>query len=449
MSTSIENKTWTNAQILLLRVGIVFFGILSIPFDLHLYSSLGSASIFSFENLFQLATYRTSFITESLYAGNHFEGFYNWLIALVLAVIVALVWNSYESGKAKPDYSILYYWFRVVLRYRLALAVIFTGIVKIFPIQIPDPTLSDLHTEYGDLVLWKLYYLTNAVSTAGYIPVIGALEIVGGLFLLHRKTIVIGAGLLLAVLLNVVLVNFVYEIGEQVYSSFLFLIAAVLLVYDGPRLYTLLFKEAETKPDLFVPSFTKKIAKVRPYLQVVFLVVISFFSVKAYATWNDSGYPFPSEKGIADVAGIYDVKEFVLKGDTIPYSLVDSVRWQNVVFEKWNTLSVRENSHVKVDSLKPRITASTDRNYEYLGNGGRQFYAYDYKKAKGNKKATIQLTHKIDGARSYNFSFEQVSDKEISLKGVNEKGDSLSVKLERTSKKYLLREGRRKPIKIY
>src|SRR5690606_32374970 len=155
---------------------------------------------------------------------------------------------------------------RVLLRYRLALAVIFTGIVKIVPIQIPEPTLSDLHTEYGDFLLWKIYYLTNAVSSAGYLPLLGILEITGGLLLLNRKTTAIGAGLLAALLLNIVLVNYVYGIGEQVYSSFLLLLALAILWYDVPRLYALLFKESKTYPDGFIPYYSAKIGKFRPLL---------------------------------------------------------------------------------------------------------------------------------------------------------------------------------------
>jgi len=217
---------------LLIQLGLLFFLILSIPYDTQLFQSLSNGSFFAFENWFQLATYRTSFIPESTYAGSDVRGYYNWLIAFVTAILILIGFRKFVATHWYTDQDELYYWLRVLLRYRLALAVIFTGIVKVLPLQIPEPTISDLHTEYGDFLLWKLYYLTNGIATAGYLPVIGSLEILGGLLLLNRRTAVIGAGLLLAVLLNVVLVNYVYDIGEQVYSSFLFLIALVIFGYD-------------------------------------------------------------------------------------------------------------------------------------------------------------------------------------------------------------------------
>jgi len=446
--TLTENTIWKPREIFVLHVAILFFVILSIPYDLNLYRSL-SGSGFSFQNLFQLATFRTSFVPESLYVGTHLEGYYNWLIALLIALIGALVLGRLQKKKDRQAYLQDYYWLRVLLRYRLALAVIFTGIVKIVPIQIPEPTLSDLHTEYGDFLLWKIYYLTNAVSSAGYLPLLGILEITGGLLLLNRKTTAIGAGLLAALLLNIVLVNYVYEIGEQVYSSFLLLLALAILWYDVPRLYSLLFKESKTYPDGFIPYYSAKIGKFRPLLQVLFLVVISAFGLLTFISWQSTNYPFPNTRGIADVKGIYDVEEFVIKGDTIPYSLTHPTRWQNVVFEEWNTLSIRSNEPVKVDSLKPRIVYQKDneRNYEQSGNGGRHFYRYEHAEEDG--KQTLQFFHKTDTTRQYTFSFEKIGKDEIILRGQYANGDSLHVKLVRQPKKYLLHEGRRKPIKIY
>nr|WP_068890951.1 hypothetical protein [Pedobacter panaciterrae] len=448
MSAEITTKKWTPIEVFIFRLGLIFFIILSIPYDLNLYRSLAYGG-FSFQSIFQLATFRTSFISESLYVGSHLEGYYNWLIALVVATTGAVIWRNLPGEKNKIEYNQLYYWLRVLLRYRLALAVIFTGIIKLVPIQIPEPTLSDLHTAYGEFLLWKVYYLTNAISSAGYVPFLGFLEILGGLLLLHKRTTSIGAGLLITLLLNVVLVNYVYEIGEQVYSSFLLLLASVIILYDVPRLYNLFVKESKSDPDNFIPTYTTKVEKLRTALQLLLILVITSFSILTVFSWQSTNYPFPKAKGIADIKGFYNVQEFVVKGDTIPYSLTDSVRWQNVVFEEWNTLSIKHNEPIKVDSLKPRIVYQTDnnRNYEQLGNGGRHFYSYKHKENDG--KFIIKLINKSDTSQVQTFSLKRLNKKELLLKGININGDSLSIKLVRIHKKYLLQEGRRKPIKIY
>lgn len=448
MGTQHTSSTWSLTEIFIFRLGLIFFIILSIPYDLNLYHSLNGGG-FSFQNLFQIATYRTSFISESLYVGNHLEGYYNWLIALLIALVAAIVWGFSKTKEPVKEYNQLYYWLRVALRYRLALAIIFTGVVKLLPIQIPEPTLSDFHTSYGDFLLWKMYYLTNAVSSALYIPSLGILEIIGGLFLLNRRTVTIGAGLLIALLTNIVIVNYVYEIGEQVYSSFLLLIAIVIILPDVSGLYNLLFLEKTTQYNEFVPIFSKLTYKLRSVFQVVFLLTITGFTVLTFISWKDTNYPFPKTKGIADIKGVYNVKEFKYKGKTLPYSITDSLRWQNVVFEEWNTISIRNNSPVKIDSLKPRIVFQEDskRNYEQLGNSGRHFFSYEHSEKKD--KYNLKLIDKSDAKLKYTFSLEKLNKNELLLKGIDVKGDSLSITLGRLPKKYLLQEGRRKPIKIY
>ncbi|MNK13812.1 hypothetical protein D3C87_319040 [compost metagenome] len=432
----------------ILYIGLIFFLILSIPYDPNLFTDRSFGDLFSLENWFALATYRTSFIAESPFVGTDVRGYYNWAIALVLALLLFGAFGRKIKHTFQVEDDRVFYWLRVLLRYRLALAMTFIGLVKIIPIQLPEPTISELHTEYGDFLLWKLYYLTNGIATAGYLPVIGALEIVGGLFLLNRRTAIIGSGLLIAVLLNVVIVNYVYEIGEQVYSSFLLLLAVVIFSYDWPRFYQLLIKKGATIPDGFWPVYGRRIAGIRPYLQVLFLLLIAVFSVQAYLSWKNSDYPFPDEKGLEGAAGVYDVKDFVWKGDTIPYSLTDTLRWKDVVFEKWNTLSIRGNRSVRVDSLKPRIAFNRERNYEYLGNGGREFFGYTSKQGSDNT-ATIKLVGKVSKGHTFAFVVNRPDKRTLVLDGVNQLGDSLHVRLEKVNKKYLLHEGRRKPIRIY
>ncbi|WP_367330791.1 beta-carotene 15,15'-monooxygenase [Sphingobacterium multivorum] len=430
-------------------IGLIFFLILSIPYDPNLFRDHSFGDLFSLENWFALATYRTSFIAESPYVGTDVRGYYNWAIALLLALLLFWAFGRKIRQSFQVNDDSVFYWLRVLLRYRLALAMIFIGLVKIIPIQLPEPTISELHTEYGDFLLWKLYYLTNGIATAGYLPVIGALEIVSGLFLLNRRTAIIGSGLLIAVLLNVVIVNYVYEIGEQVYSSFLLLLAVVIFSYDWPRFYQLLIKKGATVPDGFWPEYGRRIARIRPYLQVLFLLLIAVFSVQAYLSWKNSDYPFPDEKGLEGAAGVYNVKDFVWKGDTIPYSLSDTLRWKDVVFEKWNTLSIRGNRSVRVDSLKPHIAFNRERNYEYLGNGGREFFAYAIKKGANKAETAIKLTGKVSKGHTFAFVVNRPDKRTLVLDGVNQLGDSLHVRLEKINKKYLLQEGRRKPIRIY
>ncbi|WP_114790800.1 hypothetical protein U0035_20485 [Niabella yanshanensis] len=447
MSHSTLNKPWRKGELFTFRVVFIFLLVLSVPFDRLLFVSIKNAP-FSFETVFQLFTYRTSFIPESQSVSQPFTGYWNWLIALIVALVGTIIWYVLDKGKAK-EYNRLYYFLRVFIRVRLALAVVTTGIIKLLPLQLPKPSLSDYHTEYGDFLSWKIYYLSTSVTFAGYVPAIGLLELLGGILLLFRKTAAIGSGLLIAVLSNVVISNFVFDIGEQVYSSFLLLLAIFIFSYDFPRFYSLLFLRVQTRPDPFWANTSSERATLKKVLRGVFVVVFVFFGIGAYRSYSSSQLPYSPEAGIKDTRGYYDVQSFVYNKDTLPYSLVDPVRWQNVVFESWNTISVRDNVPVIIDSTRPQLLWHPDslKNFDKIGNAGRHFYRYTYSPAADNGYR-LQLFEKSTNIKKYDLDI-QIADSIIYARGADNKGDSLYVQLVRYSKKYLLDAGRRKPIKIY
>ena len=86
----------------------------------------------------------------------------------------------------------------------------------------------------------------------------GIVEVSAGTLLFFRKTTTLGAILLFAALGDIVYVNFAYDGGVHVYSSYFVLLAAFLLVRDLPRIYNLLILERLTVPVNFYPSFKSK-----------------------------------------------------------------------------------------------------------------------------------------------------------------------------------------------
>ncbi|MGE9314063.1 hypothetical protein ACLOAU_20585 [Niabella sp. CJ426] len=447
MSHPTLHKPWTPGELFIFRLVFIFLLVLSLPFDRLLFESLKNAP-FSFETAFQLFTYRTSSVAESQSVNHPFTGYWNWLIALIAALIGTIIWQIADK-KTTKEYNRLYYFLRVFIRVRLALAVVTTGIIKLLPLQLPKPSLSDYHTEYGDFLSWKIYYLSTSVTFAGYVPAIGLLELLGGILLLFRKTAAIGSGLLIAVLSNVVISNFVFDIGEQVYSSFLLLLAVFIFSYDFPRFYSLLFLRVKTMPDPYWANSSNERATVKRALRAAFVAIFIFFGIGAYRSYSASQLPYSPEAGIKGTRGFYDVPTFVYNKDTLPYSLVDPVRWQNVVFESWNTISIRDNEPVIIDSTKPQLLWHPDslKNFEKIGNAGRHFYRYTYTPT-NNNGYRLQLFEKSTNLKKYDLHI-RIADSIIYAHGANNKGDSLHIQLARFSKKYLLDAGRRKPIKIY
>ncbi len=447
MSQSIFNKPWTKGELFAFRLVFIFLLVLSIPFDRLLFESVKNAP-FSFETAFQLFTYRTSFVAESQSVHHPFDGYWNWLVALIIAVAGTVIWSIADKQKT-TEYNRLYYFLRVCIRVRLALAVITTGIIKLLPLQLPRPSLSDYHTDYGDFLSWKIYYLSTSITFAGYVPAIGLLELLGGILLLFRKTAAIGSGLLIAVLSNVVISNFVFDIGEQVYSSLLLLLAVFIFSYDFPRFYSLLFLRVKTTPDPYWANSSAVRATVKKALRTAFVGVFIFFGIGAYRSYSSSQLPYSPQAGIKGIRGYYNVQSFVYNNDTLPYSLVDPVRWQNVVFESWNTISIKNNEPVIIDDTRPQLLWHPDslKNFDKIGNAGRHFYRYTYSPTKNNGYR-LQLFEKGTNAKKYDLDIK-IADSVIYARGADNKGDSLHVALARFSKTYLLDVGRRKPIRTY
>ncbi|GAO42495.1 hypothetical protein [Flavihumibacter petaseus] len=427
--------TWGSKETFAFRTGFLFLLLLSIPWDPGFYKSLFTLNADRLQQLYEIG-----------YAGpfaNTFGLFSGWLIAAVLAIAGAAIWTNRSSGKAL-NYDQLFYFTRVVLRYRLAWAFIGSGLVLLLPFQLPAPSISDLHTAYGDFLPWKIYYHSTAVSSAGYRQTLGAFELFGAILLLFRRTAAIGALLIAFLLGNIVLVNFAYDLGSQVYSSYLLLVALFLLIYDFPRFYAVLVTGSAIVADRFRPETRYGFYRWRTILKGSFLAITLLLTGFAFARFSGDNWPYPQTPGLAGASGYYQVDSFQVNGKLIPPSYTDDTRWRDVVFEKWNTFSIRYNQPHQPPPERPQIAFrdDTNRNYEWIGNGGRNFYRYT---VSGDSILGINPANPAD---KMNLRLQRPDEKTITLQGSNTRGDQFSVTLHRVNKKYLLYTGRRKPVSI-
>lgn len=425
---------------ILLRLLFLYFFILTVPLDWKFYRDLFGTdwANLSFYDLFKLTTYSPRFFSLS--------GYENWAAALVIAVAGTIAW-PFILKEESTDYHKLYYWLRVMLRYRLALGIIAFGFIKLFPLQMPYPSLSNLHTNYGDFLPWKIYFHTLGIAQP-YEVFLGAVEVFAGLLLLFRRSTTFGAGIILGFTGNVFAANLAYNAGQEVYAAYLTIIAAVLFAHDAPRLYKLLVLHQYTLANKFNPVWGKKLGKIRGVLKglaVLFIVVLGF---STYANYKYHPYKIPKTAGLKGSYGYYNVREFRLNNQILPYSRTDTNRWQTVVFEKWATISIQTAKPVKLDtsSADGFYAHDIDRNYESAGVGGRFYYTYTADTAR--QQLQLKNKNKHYKAEHYSLKYNFLNDSTIVLRGINEKKDSVYAVLEKINRKYLLFEGRRKPIKL-
>jgi len=420
------------------RTSFVFLLLLTIPLTGSYYRQLFKTNWSQFQDVFQAVNYVPKFFVGIEWDLGSFSG---WGIALIISLVGAYVWGFVvkDIDQKEPE---LYYWLRVIIRFRLAIALLSYGIIKIFPVQLPGPTLSDLHTAYGDFLPWKLYYLSTGVASAYYEQSLGAIEFLAGFLLLFRRTTIIGAGLATALLVNIVLINYAYHLSDQLYSVYLLILSVFLLLYDAPRLYNLLIKEKRAKPDHFSPFYKPKF---KWAVKLAFMAFAIFFSTITYASYRNSNWPYPDTPGLTGAAGVYDVKSFEWNGNIKPYSLTDSLRWVDVVFEKWNVLSIKKNINAPINAVSPSLAFQKNglEDYESKGNAGRFFYSYEL------KDSTVKLTNKNDGADTLSLSISRPAKDIIQLSGTDAERNALKVFLRKLPKEYLLQKGRRKKVSVY
>ncbi|MBV7530844.1 DoxX family protein [Chitinophaga sp. sic0106] len=425
-----ELHPWKPQQKLLFRILFVYLLLQVLPLDWTFYRYLGSISWghTTYQDIFNLAHYSTRFTAGP-------ATFADWGILLVIAVVSGVVW-TYRDANKTADYNQLWYWLRVLVRYRLALAILAYGFIKFFPLQAPYPSLSNLNTAYGAFNRWKLFSMSLGI-VPGYELFLGLVEILLAVALLYRKTASIGAFLFLIFCGNVFISNIAYEGGDTVYSLQLILFAFFIFSFDFFRIVRLLLLQLPTAPNTFRPQFSNGLSVARIALKSAFvLCFIVIYGIKTGIGAKKDPYQFPGTPGLANAEGLYNVSTYVLQRDTIAYSPVDPHRWHNVVFESWNTISIKSLEPVTVDNNNAHtvITAQEPRNYESEGTNGRRYYSYTI------DTAHHQLLLKNKNPHYKNEVFALTYRRPTPEQLVLQSGDSLYVVLDRLPKKYLLQE---------
>lgn len=302
----------------------------------------------------------------------------DWGIALLIAVVGGLIWTLID--RKSKSYELLYYWIRVVVRYRAGIGIIGFGFTKLFPTQMPYPSLGLLNTNFGDFTTQKIYWLSVGI-VPWYQVFGGVVEIVAGALLFFRKTTTYGAILLAAALGDITFVNYAYDGGVHVYAFYFVLLSLFLIADDVPDLYNLLIREKHTVPYKVYPDFNKPWLK---YTRIGLkaLTFIIFFGILTYTeviNFKYDPYKQPSTAGVKKLRGNYRVTEFKINGQEIPYNPLDSVRWQEATFENWTTLTFRVNKPVLIDPSNGGGSPMRDiqRTFEISGvAGGQRAYHY-------------------------------------------------------------------------
>ncbi|WPU92745.1 DoxX family protein [Mucilaginibacter sabulilitoris] len=446
---SLPNDEWKGYEKWAFRIFAIYFFIQAVPLDWKYYRNLFSINWLHlrFSDIFYISRYTPQILANNSSTRWGLNTYADWLVILAIALIGTVIWSFRYKD---TNYNKLYYWIRVIVRYRLAIGIIAYGFIKFFPLQSPYPSLSNLNTHYGEFSRWKLFSLSLGI-VPNYEAFLGLVEILAGSLLLFRKTSTIGALMVVIFTGNVFMSNLAYEGGEAPYSLYLIVLGLFLLAFDAIRLFVLIGLERPVEPNGFKIVLSQKWQRNRLILKTLFIFFFVFlYGYKTWSAYHHEIYQFPQTVGLKNASGLYDVAEFKVNSTTLPYSVTDTNRWKNVVFEKWATLSIGTNKPLKIDSaVTEEINdRDADRSYEEAGSVGRRYYSYQIDEAK--QQLILQNKNHNYPDDKLVLHYTRPDDSKLVLTGV-EGRDTVYAVLNKIDKKYLLQEaagGRNKAIKL-
>ncbi|MFH5210054.1 DoxX family protein [Antrihabitans sp. NCIMB 15449] len=281
-----------------------------------------------------------------------------WLLIfglLLAAAVITIVWSVLD--RRRRQYVTFGSWFLAAMRLCLGGQMLWYGIFKLIPTQMPSPALTTLLTDYGDftpmMVLWN-----QVGSSHHYEMALGAAEVVGGLLLFLPRTATGGALLSMICMAQVFLLNMTFDVPVKILSLHLLLLSLVVLAPQARRLANVLVLEKDSEPATQPALFaTPRRNRISATLQVALGIWILLGAVQiAWQGWREWGDGAPKP----ELYGIWTVTEFTMDGLPVPPLTTDPIRWQRLVVD------TNDTSYQLMDDTFVPTVATVDTNADTI-----------------------------------------------------------------------------------
>lgn len=275
--------------------------------------------------------YTSNLISDS--TGMYLHAF----LFIFISALICLIWSLLD--RKRKNYEKLLYWFRVVICYYLAMQLFTYGFSKLFKWQFYLPEPNTLFTTVGNTPRDLLYWSTMGISRP-YTMFMGCAELITALLLLFRRTRLAGALLAIAILINVVMVNFCFDISVKLYSCFLLMLSIIIIIPDAKRLFSFLLANKFVENKLWKPDYNIRNSKVIYIVcKALIICLIITDSLAMYFTSNN----FNDDKAERPLLhGAYEVDLFVKNQDTLAPLLTDTFRWKRIFVHRKGYLIIQK-----------------------------------------------------------------------------------------------------------
>jgi len=335
--------SWSQGSLIAFRFFFVYFIFYIFPFPLTYLPTVSRL----FQPLTDLSTAICSYIAKNLIGVEHeIYGFNNGsgdttlnyvqlLLFTMYSVVITIVWSI--ADRRRKNYEKLLYWLIILIRYYVATFMIFYGLAKIFKTQFAFPTSDRLHQSIGDSSPMGLLWTFMGYSTP-YNVFTGLGEFIGGFLLFFRRTRLLGALIVIAVMSHVTMLNFAYDVPVKLFSLHLLSMAIFVIVPDAKKLLNIFILNKATTPEISNPIYHDSKTKWGYMIgKGLFLVIILTISINVQIdTRKEITEYLKTADRFEPLLGEFEVESFELNGEVVPPGKMDTRRWKKVIINKKN-----------------------------------------------------------------------------------------------------------------
>ncbi len=244
----------------------------------------------------------------------------DWLTAglmVAIAIMGTAVWSGFARGRDEAQREeTLWLYLRFLLRLTVAVAMLWYGSIKLWPIQIESPSLAVLNEPVGNLSPMTLLW-TLLGSNHTYEFVCGLVETLCGLLLLWRRTALAGALLAVVIMANVVLFDVFFDVPVRLYAANLLLMAVVMAAPDLPGVFDLLLRRrAVLLTSRWVPVARTRVGR---YGFVAAELVLVLVFLKGFVNHAQYTREAAGERSPPALAGEWHLEASVRGGEAVAF----------------------------------------------------------------------------------------------------------------------------------
>ncbi|MEO6977114.1 MAG: hypothetical protein ABI113_02015 [Mucilaginibacter sp.] len=256
------------------------------------------------------------------------------ILGLLFCILFPFIWQRREDN-GKINSSKLRSWIIGIVRYWLAASICTYGFAKILRTQFEQSfSTSDslVKSLSGFDLTWNYFGHSYAMAV-----VIAIFQIGGSILLLFRRTTFLGAMILFPVMLNILLINWFYNIAAYAFLN--------SILYTSGLLYLILFRWKDIKLIIFQPIYAFPAIRFGfgKFLLRALVIIYPLMVIYHYAYTDKPLF----------LVGKWQVDQMIRNIDTMQANgwLTDSTAWKNIYFEENGVAFISSNPFM-VDKRK-------------------------------------------------------------------------------------------------